>query len=96
MGEFRQPDGSITTAATVNPMTQPELERLAASLSEAQRDTIMGHIVEIPPEEYEQLIELGLKEPPKVERVVYNHTYWPITETGLALRNHLQAQEREG
>ena len=70
-----------------------EAERIAAGLTEAQRDTILGHMVEIPPEEYEELQALGLKGEPEKQRVVYYRTIYPITDKGLAVRAILQGDK---
>lgn len=66
-----------------------DIDRVIAGLSEAQRDTLLGHMVEIPPHEYDELIELGLKGPSFKEKVCYERTVYPITETGLAVRARL-------
>lgn len=70
-------------------MTQ-EPEQIAAGLTEAQRDTMLGHLVEISPEEARQLEDMGLKSPPftVIERV--SKIVWPITKTGHAVRAVLE------
>ena len=69
-----------------------ESEALAKGLTKAQRDTMLGHMVEIPPEEADELERLGLKEPSYVVETVVHKRVWPITETGLAVRAHLQGE----
>lgn len=61
-------------------MTQ-EPEQIAAGLTEAQRDTMLGHLV---------LEDMGLKSPPftVIERV--SKIVWPITKTGHAVRAVLE------
>ena len=66
-----------------------EAETIAKGLTKAQRDIMLGHMVEIPPEEAESLEAKGLKEPSYlVETVVYKRV-WPITPLGLEVRRHL-------
>lgn len=75
-------------------MTNPTVAELAAGLSEAEKDIMLGHLVDIPPEEGERLLELGLKgecyfhHEPGTRRMI-----WPITPLGLATRAHLSSQE---
>ena len=66
-----------------------DVASIAEGLSEAQRDTMMGHMVEIPPEEAEQLQALGLKKPSFEMQQVVTKRVWPITTLGLAVRKHL-------
>jgi hypothetical protein len=63
---------------------------IAAKLTKAQRDTMLGHMVEIPPEEADALEAMGLKEPSYVVETVVHRRVWPITPLGLEVRNHLK------
>lgn len=70
-----------------------DIVQIAAGLTKAQIDTILGHMVEIPPEEADELERLGLKGKSFVEEVVVYKRVWPITETGLAVRARLLANK---
>lgn len=65
------------------------LAEIAANLTSAQRCIILGQMVEIPPEEAQQLIDLGLKLPEREEQVLVTRRWWPITVAGLEVRELL-------
>ena len=71
-------------------MTDPR--EIAASLTEAQRVIMLGHLVEITPEEAEQLEEWGLKLAARREKFTVEKLVWPITDLGLAVRHHLEGK----
>jgi hypothetical protein len=72
-----------------------DIPTIAAGLTKAQRTIMLGHQIDIPPEEADQLEELDLKQP-----AYFHETHdtrrmvWPITPLGLAVREYLQEQER--
>ncbi len=62
-----------------------------AKLTLAQRDIMLGHMVEIPPEDCDELIALGLKgEEYFDESGAERRMVWPITRAGLQVRAALQ------
>ena len=74
-------------------MTPEQIAAVAGKLTKAQRDIVAGHLVDIPPEEAEQLEALGLK------GVEYWHEeewgrrmIWPILPLGLAVRDYLEKE----
>ena len=59
----------------------------AAELTNAQRDIMCGHLVEIPPEDCDDLIERGLKgQDYWHEEANGRRLIWPITPLGLTVR----------
>ena len=71
-------------------MTDPR--EIAARLTEAQRDILSGHLVEIPPDEAQTLIDLDLKGEPYFIRETVSRKVWPITPLGLAVRAELEKE----
>ncbi len=73
--------------------TDPQIAEIAAVMSEAQRVVMLGELIEITPEECEQLEAWGLKEPlgDPEKRTSGGMLIWPITPRGLAVRRHLQS-----
>lgn len=69
-----------------------KIAEIAGKLTEAQRDIMMGHMVEIPPQDAEQLEVWGLKEPQRKITETITRTIWPITQRGLAVRNYLNGE----
>ena len=65
-------------------MTDPAA--IAVGLSPAQRDIMLGHMVEITPEESQQLEDMGLKGKMTFEYIRVRKMTWPITKAGLAVR----------
>lgn len=65
-------------------------EEVAGKLTKAQRDTMLGHMVEIPPEEADALEAMGLKMPSYVVATVVHKRVWPVTPLGLEVRRILQ------
>lgn len=73
--------------------TARDLEALAAKLTEAQREIMLGEIVDIPPEEVDGLKALGLK---GEEYIHDGRLIWPITNDGLQLRAHITKDKSNG
>ena len=69
---------------------------IAAGLTKAQRDTMLGHMVEIPPNEADALEAMGLKGPPYVVKTVVHKRVWPITPLGLEVRAILERKNEHG
>ena len=77
-------------------MTTPDPEQMAALLTKAQREIMLGHLVDIPPEECGELEELGLKNAAYFhEEADYRRMVWPITPLGLAVRNIVKDQPND-
>lgn len=73
-----------------------DVETIAERLTEAQRDTMLGHLVEISPDEAQALIDAGLKEKPFEQKEIVMRQVWPTTKKGLAVRNHLKGLPNDG
>ncbi|MDG2515568.1 hypothetical protein P7B04_23120 [Sphingobium yanoikuyae] len=71
--------------------------QIAEKLTEAQRDIMIGHLVDIPPHEAAELEELGLKEPAYFDNPesASRRLIYPITPLGLAVRAILLSKETE-
>ena len=67
-----------------------DVKKIAEELTQAQRDTMLGHLVEISPDEAQALIDAGLKEKPFEQKEIITRQVWPATKKGLALRDHLK------
>jgi guanyl-specific ribonuclease Sa len=72
-----------------------EAREVAKRLTAAQRDTMLGHMVEISPDEAAELIALGLKGGPFEQHYSGTRTVWPITANGLEVRAIIQAESAE-
>lgn len=70
-----------------------DIETMAKGLTGAQRDIMLGHLVEIPPEEASALEEMGLKLQSRTEKVLVKRIVWPITKKGLAVRDYLKGEK---
>lgn len=68
------------------------IQTLADSLSDAQRLVMLGELVEVTPDECDQLEELGLRlpTPRHGKRTDGGMLIWPITPLGLELRAFLR------
>jgi len=71
--------------------------QIAEKLTEAQRDIMIGRLVDIPPHEAAELEELGLKEPAYFDNPesASRRLIYPITTLGLAVRAILLSKENE-
>jgi len=77
------------TGSTIPPS---EIARIAEGLTQAQRDIILGHLVDIPPDESDQLESMALKGEMFFEWVRVRKVTWPITPLGLSVRSYLLSQ----
>jgi hypothetical protein len=75
--------------------TDTEVEQALAGLTDAMRDTMLGHMVEVTPDESDLLITMGLKEKPYSYTETVKRTVWPVTSLGLAVRTRLKASGME-
>lgn len=71
--------------------------QIASKLTKAQRDIMLGHLVDIPPDESDALKAADLKGDAFFhDEGDYRRMVWPITPKGLELRAAILASEGEG